>query len=47
MAVDQFDESNPVFVLMVDAFEPRYGRWSGDTNRAIGYDVGRSPVRGG
>lgn len=46
VGVDQFDESNPVFAKMVDDFEARYGRRSGHTYMAIGYDIGRSLARG-
>ena len=46
VGVDQFDESNPVFRRMVDAFEKRYGRRGGHTYMAIGYDIGRTLARG-
>lgn len=46
VGVDQFDESNPVFARLVDDFEARYGRRSGHTYLAIGYDIGRTLARG-
>jgi branched-chain amino acid transport system substrate-binding protein len=46
VGVDQFDESNPVFVRMVDDFEQRYHRRGGHTYMAIGYDIGRTLARG-
>ncbi|HSV84646.1 MAG TPA: ABC transporter substrate-binding protein [Ramlibacter sp.] len=45
VGVDQFDEANPVFTRMVDAFEARYARRVGHTYQAIGYDIGRALAR--
>lgn len=42
VGIDQYDEANPVFEAMVDAFEARFGRRVGHIYQAIGYDIGRT-----
>lgn len=45
VGIDQYDESNPVFMQMADSFERRFGRKAGHTYQAIGYDIGRTLAR--
>lgn len=43
--IDQFDEGNPVFLRMCEAFQARFGRGGGHAYQAIGYDIGRTLAR--